>query len=178
MDEKAYVGSDRPKKWAIGRPVVAAVIAVLLITAILGGLYFWHKEPSASVKHLSQTAQEYMQQGDYQKAYDTLKQQENKTGNKAQQLAVYDGLAQAATAQGKITDALHYYDLKHQLDPSTVGQDAYIVGTLYERSNNKQKAIEQFNLALNFYKSQKESVSSQQNIAAVQGELTALEKQP
>jgi tetratricopeptide (TPR) repeat protein len=180
MDEKAYLGAVRPKWWAGRKPVIVIIVMILVAGAV--GFYVWHGKSSTNNKQATQNAQQaakqYMQRGDYQKAYDALKAQNGKAGSKAQQLAIYDGLAAAAASQGKLTDALHYYQLKHQLAPDTAQQDAYAMASLYERANDSKNAIAQFNIAITYYKTLPQTDTVKINIAAAQSEIHALEKQP
>jgi tetratricopeptide (TPR) repeat protein len=180
MDEKVHVGSDRPKKkWSVNKPIIiAAVIVALLIVGACVAWYFLKHRPNKDVSKTTSSAHELMRQGDYQKALDQLKDQAGKTNNKDQQAQIYDGLAAAASSQGKIAEALHYYDLKHQIAPDSVKADAYLMGTLYERSNDNKNAIAQFKIALDYYKTLPQTYTVQMNVQSVQAEIQALEKNP
>jgi tetratricopeptide (TPR) repeat protein len=92
----------------------------------------------------------------------------------AQKAGVYQGQAQASSAQDKLTEALQYYDLKHKADASTVKADAYTVGGIYQRLGQKDKALEQYKIALAYARTQNNQYGS--DVDAIQANIDELEQ--
>ncbi|HLZ14528.1 MAG TPA: hypothetical protein VKQ34_00895, partial [Candidatus Saccharimonadales bacterium] len=111
---------------------------------------------------------------DYNAALTALQCTPSQTHNKAQLIQVYQQLANSAATVGKVKDALHYYDLKHQLDPSSARQDAYIMGQLYEREGNNAKALQQYQVALAYYKAQPNADQMWSQTSEIQGKIDVL----
>jgi tetratricopeptide (TPR) repeat protein len=97
-----------------------------------------------------------------------------KTNYKPQKVMVYNQLAVASASDGKLQDALHYYDLKHRLDSGSARKDSRVMGQLYERLGDKQKAIEQYTIQLSYEKGLPNAAQLQTDIATLQGQINAL----
>ena len=74
----------------------------------------------------------------------------SKATSSGQKARVYQMQAQAANSANKLSDAAHFYELKHQADPSTTDADAYTLGAIYQRLGQKDKAIAQYKIALGY----------------------------
>jgi tetratricopeptide (TPR) repeat protein len=150
------------------------VLASVLITLFL----VLYKQPSATVEQARTTAQQASDAGNYDQALADLQKIEKQATTKAQKIRVYNDLASAAANAGQVGQALHYYELKHELDPGSKGQDAYLLATLYERSGDEPEALAQYQLALEYLKTQPTSPDTDAEIEGLQAILQDLAATP
>lgn len=161
--------------WKTKRALMIVAIAVVIL---VGGIFVYlllKEEPSPSVDQTRQTAAKAEADGDYDQALADLKKVEDKATTKAQKIAVYSDLAAAAANAGDVGEALHYYRLKYQLDPGSRGVDAYLLGTLYERSNNLPEALASYKLAVEYLKTQPSTPETEAEIKGLEAQIAQLE---
>lgn len=140
-------------KWSSkARAIVIAVIALVVLVGV--GVFLKLREISSndSIDTALMSAEEKTNLGDYDQAFQTLKQAEAETKTTEQKLQLLSSLAAAAANAGKISEALGYYAQKHQLDPGSAPGDGYLVGELYERLGDTQNAIAGYELYLGHIK--------------------------
>lgn len=133
-------------KWSTKtRILVGSLVAAVVLLAGVG-LFFALRDDADNkvVTDALTVANEKTMAGDYDQALAGLKQAESQAKDTPQKVQLLTGLAAAAANAGQLSEALEYYDQKHQLDPTAAASDGYLVGELYERLGDTQKAIEQF----------------------------------
>lgn len=152
----------------------------MLVVLIAAGVVFWKHHNSQSMQGkkvddalaASQTA---YNKAEYVNALNLVRGMDAQATSKAQKLRVYQAEAQAANAANRLADAAHFYELKHQLDPGTAPADAYTLGNIYQRLNQKEKALAQYRAALDYAKNSRNQYGS--DAAAIQADIDALEHQ-
>lgn len=154
------------------------VILAAGLTVALAGLLVYQanrSDPSTSLARSQQEADSLTKDGDYQQAYDKLKAAEQQASSQAEKVAIYSDLAAAAANAGKLGEALEYYELRHQLEPSTKGQDAYLVAILYERRDDPASALTYYRFALEYQRSQPASETRDAQVESLQVAIDSLE---
>jgi tetratricopeptide (TPR) repeat protein len=156
MQQKTDQPAGIAAPWLRRRYVILAV-AVLVVIAVIVTVGILLSRGDTKQKTALQTARDKadtaMSVGNYDASLQTLQQAESKAHTKQQKLDLYADLAAAAGSAGKMDQALHYFDLRHQLDAATAKQDAYLMGSYYERTGDTAKAIAQYQIALGYKKS-------------------------
>ncbi|HSX43111.1 MAG TPA: tetratricopeptide repeat protein [Candidatus Saccharimonadales bacterium] len=182
--EQAVIGTGGEGKLPALRPkrtvLVWAVAGVLIIIVAVIALLVWHQKSKptdtddaiAAGLKASQTA---YGQGAYDVALADLNGLEQKATKKSDKIAVYDQLASIYTTQGTLDKAVQYYGLKHTLDPGSAKKDANVLGSIYERMGDNQKAIEQYQLALQYRKSLPNVSGRKMDIDTLQGQIESLQ---
>lgn len=165
----------------LGKRKIAAVagFAVVVVVVVGGGLLVWHlvssrPKPNPDVTAALVSSQAAYDKGSFAVAVQALDGAAAKTNYKPQKAEVYDHLAVASASDGKLREALRYYDLKHQVDSGSIRKDANAMGLLYDRLGNTQKAIDQYTIALNYMKSLPNAVQLHMEIESLQGQIDAL----
>lgn len=133
--------------------VIAAIVLFVGLPIVIGAALIFKDRPSPVVNKAIEQADAATNDGDYAEAYGKLKAAEKDAATKEQKVALYNDLAAAATNVDKLEEAIGYYNLKHQIDPSTAGGDAELLAALYERTGNEAEALAQYKLALAYYES-------------------------
>ena len=178
--DSQVVVSKLPKSFRLTHKQVmigGIVLGVLLVLGAGTFLFLKHRTSTATSKVATalDTANKAMQAGDYKTATADLKAVESQPASKAEKLQLYTMLAGSAMAQDQAGDITMYYQKKHELDPSTAQQDAFDLGTYYDRTGDKDKAIEQYKIALQYLQSQPDT-NTQRNmdLSTVQARLQDL----
>jgi tetratricopeptide (TPR) repeat protein len=156
--------SKRLRKLASMAPI--ALVVIVLLSFIGSRVYQTHKLSST----LKQATTD-MNHNQYSQAVTELQNVSGYARSKQQKLQLYNELTEATASNGDLQQAIHYYTLKHQLDPSSVGADANEMANLYSRINQNQLAIAQYKLAVQYYKSQLVHMTDVHKIAYVNGEI-------
>ncbi len=178
--DKPVVGQLNPvqyKGWFTTRNLG---IAAVFVVALVGGGVHWHNH-AVTTQHTKQVNAAIAQstdaynRGDDVNAINLLGGMAALATSGKQKAQVYQGQAQAALGANKLADALHYYDLKHQADPSTAKPDAYAIGTIYERLGKKDQALAEYKIALAYAKIQHGQTGN--DAAAIQASIDELEQQ-
>ncbi len=157
--------------------ILAAVVVAGLVIGLV--VYFVNRpKNNTTVQSALNSSSDAFSKGDYTGALAALQGATSQNMTKTQKAELYDSMAATAASAGKVEDALHYYDLKHQIDSGSAKADAYSMALLYERLDNKQKAIEQYKIAIAYYKSQNKNFNNSNNdLAAMESRLQELEAQ-
>jgi len=157
----------------------AAAVSGCIVAAAL--LLIWHQKSKptdadnavAAALRASRSAYE---QGAFDVALADLNGIAQQATKKSDKLAVYDQLASIYASKGDNTNAVKYYDLKHQLDPASAKKDANVLGSIYEQMGDKQKAIEQYQIALQYLKSLPNASARKMDINTLQGQIQSLQE--
>ncbi|HUC89578.1 MAG TPA: hypothetical protein VMR45_02150 [Patescibacteria group bacterium] len=159
--------------------IIAGIILIIVGLGIYLVLYFVNRpKNNKTVQSALNNYSDAFSKGDYTGALAALQSATSQSMSNAQKVSLYDSMASAAASSGKLQDALNYYGQKHKLDSSTTKKDAYQMALLYQRLGNKQKAIEQYKIAIAYYKSQKNTASgSNSDLPAMEAQLQSLEAQ-
>jgi len=176
MENPTYSDSNpSPARWFAKRSVWIVVAAVVVVLAGAGVIYeFYQAHQSSKVKSALDAADAASAKGDYQAALNQLSGAVGQASNNGDKVKVYDSLAAAAASKGDVGNAIHYYELKHQLDPSTEKQDAQLLGDLYTRSGQNQQALAQYQIALDWLKTQSQTQQTKNKIQSLQVVIQSL----
>lgn len=163
--------------WPFSRMLIliGVAIAVAVVTWILTTVEQNRDHQVRVVKTAQQTLNESAASGDYQKAYESLKETEGQVTSKSQKIELYNSLAAAASNAGKIGEALHYYNLKYEIDPSQKGQDGYLVGSLYERQNDRERALVSYKAYQAYLEKQPRNEYINQKLAGIKETIASVE---
>jgi tetratricopeptide (TPR) repeat protein len=159
-------------------PLTVTAAAVVTVTLIVGGVVFWQHhsqraKQATQVNDLITQSQVAYNAGDYTNSLNLLHGAAAKaTGNK-QKSQVYQLEAQAAAGVGKYADAVHYYQLKHQVDPGSANADAYTLGSLYQQLGQNDNALAQYKKALVYANAHHNQYTS--DALAIQAAIDSLE---
>lgn len=164
--------SPEQRKWLLGG---AAALAVLIVIVLVVLVVNSGSKENTSVDGARQAAQEATEKGDYAKAFNDLKALEGTTMSKEQQVQLYSDLAAAAANNNKVGEAIGYLERKHELDPETAKADALMLATLYEDVGDGAKALPQYQVALEYAKSQPESEASAGEISVIEDAIARLQ---
>jgi len=178
--DNAVVGqpnSGRSKKWWLAPRNL--VIAVIVVALVIVGVVLWQRhgkdtEQSRRVSAALAQSQKAYNKGEYINALNIAKGVESQAVGKKQQAQLYQLEAQSASGAGKLAEAAKYYESKHKVDAGSIKADALILGTIYERLGQKDKAIAQYKIAIEYAKTQKNQYGS--DAPAIQASIDALEQ--
>lgn len=157
-------------KWSTRTHIVIASAAILIFAAALATFFVIQKDKgdAGAVNQALTLAEEKTIAGDYAQALDALEQAKSQAKDAGQKIQLLNSLAAAAANAGKLSEALNYYEQKHQLDPASTAADGYLVGELYERLGETQKAIEQFERYLEHVKANPPEETGQAMIESIE----------
>lgn len=158
------------------RLIVLFVLIILLIAVTLFFVLRGDKSEENTFDQALTSAGQLTESGDYDQALAALKQAQNDTQGIEQQLRMLSNLAAAAANAGQLVEALGYYAQKHQLDPSSTSADGLLVGELYERLAENQKAIENFEAYLNYITANPTEENAQARIDSVVARIEQLKE--
>lgn len=114
------------------------------------------------------------EKGDYNKALSELQGAPEQAGSKKEKADIYGEMAAAAASAGQVPQAIGYYNKKHEADPGSAKQDAYLLGALYERQGDKAKAIAQYTIAVNYMKTLPKTIGGSMDLQSLEGRLNEL----
>jgi tetratricopeptide (TPR) repeat protein len=169
--------SEETKKKVPSKALVITGIAI--VAALIGVAIFIvtrPEKPSPKVESVVSNAQKAFDKGDYSKSYDQLVAALPQAKTKADKIRLYDQIAVAASSSGKITEAIKYYEMKHRLDAGLVNQDAYFLGTLYDRNGETAKALIEYKRALAYLKQKPQSIQTTSDAEALTAIIAEMEK--
>jgi Tfp pilus assembly protein PilE len=154
---EAVIGQPSSNRGLRGwlNPLTISIAVVVVLAVIVGGVFAYQhfnskSEQGKTVDAAIAASQAAYNKSDYNNALGLMVGMAAKATSSAQKAHVYQMQAQAASSSGKLGDAVTYYNLKHKADPSTVDADAYTLGTLYDRMGQKDNAIAQYKIALQY----------------------------
>lgn len=166
MEHKPIVHTH-PKPPRVGRQakrvmvVCGIVVGIAIIAGIIVSVEKGRNQQKVAIDSAQQIMDSSIESGEYTKSYEQLKAMENKVTGKQQKILLYSYLAAAAANVGKMGEALHYYELKHSLDPASQATDGYLVGVLYERKGEPDKALAAYKQNLTYLQSQPKDAEGQ-----------------
>lgn len=141
------------------RTIVLVIIGIVLLAAAVGLTYYFmnrnddKSQAGTPVEQAVQESSEAFDAGDYQQARQDLEGALSETNDTQEQVQLYSQLSAAAASDGDVQGALDYLAQKHQLAPETEKEDAYIMAQYYEQLDDKAKALQQYEIALNYLQS-------------------------
>lgn len=156
--------------------IAGGVAVVMLIIAGFVGWHYWsaHEAKTAKVDLAIAQSEAAYDKGEFVNALNIVRNMDKQATSNAQKAHVYQLAALAAAGANQLSDAVHYYELRHKVDPSSVPGDANTLADIYARLDNKQKAIEQYKIALQYAKEHKSGYSS--DATAIQAAIDELEQ--
>ena len=186
MDDKVVYYKSLRKKFLTFKVLVTVALLLILIAGAVGGykLYESHqaannaaKKQQAAFNSVLATAQTYANKGNFQAEFITLQDEIGKTKTKTQELTLYGELAPTALNVNEYSQAISYYKIRHELDPSTVQADADTLGQCYLDIGDKADALAQYKIALAYYKAQPQTPTLAANgtIPFIQAQVDNLE---
>lgn len=150
---------------------VAMAIAVVVLVVVLRD-----DKPANSTDDAIKNADAATAEGDYEVAFNMLKQTQAKATTNDEKIKVLNDLAAAAANAGQVDAAIDYYAQKHLIDPNTLPADGLLVGELYERQEKTQKAIEYYQKYLEYLQGQSANEFHDAEIASVTERIRQLEE--
>lgn len=181
MDENTpQFESDRATawwRWFVRRSVLiplAAVIVIAIGVWVGMRLNSHSTDNNAALTESIDKSNDALAKGDYKASYETLKKATPKATTDEEKSKLYNQLAASAASTGNIPEAIKYLEKRHEIDPKSEAQDAYMLGTYYERSGQKAKAIDQYNKAIDYAKSQNTGPNVSSDIQALEQRIQSL----
>jgi tetratricopeptide (TPR) repeat protein len=165
-------------KWSTKTRILVGALVAAIVLLAGSGLFFMLRNDADenSVSTALTLADEKTMAGDYDQALAALKQAESQAKDTEQKIQLLNSLAAAAANAGQLSEALDYYNQKHQLDPASIDSDGYLVGELYERLSDTQKAVEQFELYLDYLKANPPEENGQASIESMEIRIQQLKE--
>lgn len=173
-DKRDFFGWAK-RLWRERRPMAVSLLVLVFGLPIVITLALTKAEKSPAVDSALKQAQADTEKGDYAGAYDRLKSTENQASTKTQKIALYNDLAAAAANAGQPQEAIEYLLKKHQLEPEAAARDAYMLAALYEEAGNEAKALEQYKIALNYYRSLPKDPAADARAESIEAVIADLE---
>lgn len=174
---------DNPK-WRPSKPLVYGVVSIVVVVALAGAFIEYtvaqnntkknDQKLDAAFKTATNARAGNGTASDDVKALSQLNSVSDLAKTNQQKVELYNNLALTYASTGNTQEALHYLQLKHQLDPSTVGADALTEAQLYQQLNDNSKAIAQYKLAISYVNSD-HSMSASQRVMAVENDDGAIQ---
>jgi tetratricopeptide (TPR) repeat protein len=164
------------RKWL--NPVTIGIAIVVVAAVVIGGIALLvHLNASSrqarTVNNAIAASDAAYSKGDYANALSLVRGMEKQATNNKQKADVYQREAQASSSLGSLADAANYYMLKHQADASTTDADAYTLASLYDRLGQKDKALAQYKIALQYAKTHHNQYGS--DASAIQAAIDELQ---
>jgi tetratricopeptide (TPR) repeat protein len=172
MDESNVFVSAAQKRWRPSKRslLVASVILVVIVLGGGTGLYLIHRSDEAKAFN-SALSVASENTNNYAQKVSRLQSVIGDAHTKQQKIELYGQLALAASNAGDTKLAEHYYEVRHELDPSTIGPDAAILASMYQFSGQRQQAIAQYNLSIQYLKTQQSQQKNPREAAYIGGEV-------
>jgi tetratricopeptide (TPR) repeat protein len=181
-DNEPHIGTDDKAtawwRWFARRSILLPIVAILLI-----GLCTWvflqvkggNDKKADNLQSAISAADQAFQTGDYNKQLDSLKSVTDDAKTKTEKVELYRSLAAAAANAGKMDEAVVYLEKKHEIDPSTTKEDAYLIGSYYESIGQNEKAVAQYKIALEYKQSLPKSNRNDADIQSLKARIESLE---
>lgn len=165
-----------PRQWTSKERIVFLLVAITLVLASAVIFMLVRGDTKKSTTNDAMTAADKAtNEGDYDEAFETLKNAEDEAVTNEEKIRLYNDLAAAAANAGKLQDALEYYAKKHALDPDSKKADGYLVGEIYERTDNPQKAIEYYKLFIEYAETLSQEELSGAQVESINARIKDLE---
>lgn len=181
-DNTVHIGTDdRATAWWrwFTRRVVLVPLAALILVGICAWVFLQAKNSSDKKQQQLNTvikdSDAAFQSGDYNQSLKSLKQAADQTKSDSDKAKLYNQLAAASANTGNFTEAVDYMNKKHDIDPNSIGEDAYILGNYYETLGDTKNAIKQYKLSIDYEKSQPKNQRSDANIQSLNVRIQSLE---
>jgi hypothetical protein len=156
MDESNVFVSTAQRRHASKRLLlVAAIVFVVIVILGVAGFLEHRSHQTQNFNAALNTANNEATNGHFSQALAKLQSVEGEAHTKQQKIQLYSLFAAYTASDNQLQTALHYYSLKHQLDSSSVGPDAYQMASIYYQLKQYGQAINQFEIAINYLKVQK-----------------------
>lgn len=149
------------------------------MAVIIAGFVAWHywSARQSQTKHvdlvIAQSEAAY-DKGDFVNALNLVRNMDTQATSKKQKAHVYQAAALAAASANQLSDAVHFFELRHQTDPNTIDADAYTLANIYARMGDNQKAIAQYKIALKYAQEHKSKYIS--DAPAIQANIDELQQ--
>lgn len=179
-DPHVYEPKTPKKRFHLNRKQVlwAATAAAVLILLVVGYVVISTKmrqdDAATKIQRAIDSSNKSIEKGDYKAARNALKAVENITARNSDKAEVYGMLANVALAQDQTGEVIAYYEKKHKLDPSSAKSDALDLATFYQRTGDKKKAVEQYQIAIPYMESQPASLQRNMDLSAAKARLEEL----
>ncbi|HEV2402747.1 MAG TPA: bacterial transcriptional activator domain-containing protein [Candidatus Saccharimonadales bacterium] len=184
MDDSKPVVATTSRWYLIKRPLGIACIIIAIMAIVVVSVYAWnHSEQTKQLNIALQKANSEINNSDQTGApVALLLSVVSDAHTRSQKVTLYDMLATAEANNGAYLTAIHYYTLKHQLDPGTEPADALLLASIYYRAGDMNAAAAQYHLGIQYLQSQlqhttnptlRTNISGQ--IAGAQANLQGLE---
>ena len=162
------------RKQALWAVTAAAVLVFLVVGYLVVSTKMRQDDAATKIQRAIDSSNKSIEKGDYKAARDTLKSVENLNARNSDKAQVYGMLANVALAQDQAGEVIAYYEKKHKLDPSSAKVDALDLATFYQRTGDKKKATEQYNVAIEYLESQPASLQRNMDLSAAKARLEEL----
>lgn len=144
-----WLGKLRQNRWLVG----FVLILVVMLAVVLAILLIGRGKDSPEVEGAINEAREATETGNYESAYNDLKQAENRAASSSQKAELYGELAAAAANLGNTQEAIDYFKKKHELDPDSAPADAFMLATLFHDLGDINQALDNYRQAVEYYRS-------------------------
>lgn len=154
---KPFVSATQLKRWISPKWTLRIVLGFVIVVSIVVAILYVHhrsEQTKAFNAAIQQANAEMTSGGQTAQPVALLLGVLPDAHTKAQKIKLYDALANAEANNGSPRTAIYYYGLKHQLDPASVGPDAYLLAQDYVQTGQAEQAIEQYKLAIRYLQSQ------------------------
>ncbi|HSX34899.1 MAG TPA: hypothetical protein VLF62_04615 [Candidatus Saccharimonadales bacterium] len=156
--------------------IAGGIAAAVLIIVGLVGWHYWsaHKDKASKVDMAIAQSEAAYDKGDFVNALNIVRNMDTQATSKKQKAHVYQAAALAAAGANQLTDAVHFYELRHQVDAGSINGDAYTLANIYQRLGDNQKAIAQYQIALKYAQGHKSQYGS--DATAIQATIDELQQ--
>ncbi|HET8670307.1 MAG TPA: tetratricopeptide repeat protein [Candidatus Saccharimonadales bacterium] len=155
-DNTVHIGTGGSESWWRRLTKRAVLIPFFALLIVGGGLWAvanirsTSEDKGSTIDKVIKASDLAYQTGDYQKSLRQLEQATGSAQTKEEKVVLYSNLAAAAASSGEMKKAIDYLNEKHSIAPETEGQDAYLLGSYYERSEDNAKAVEYYKKAIDY----------------------------
>jgi tetratricopeptide (TPR) repeat protein len=187
-DKKVHVGTGVKVTWwgkILRRSVLIPIITLLVL--VIGTTVFLkvrsdtlaaNREKQAVLQSAFKIAEAAKTDNGYQLAYDALVAAEGSARTKAEKISYYTYLYLAAQNTSRLSESLKYREQIHKLDADKIGPDALLMAQDYEKLGDKEKALEQYKIALAYLRPKADKGEVYLDyIGQIELKITELEKQ-
>jgi tetratricopeptide (TPR) repeat protein len=168
MSEVVVYSSPR---WRPSKSMIYSAAAVILLTVVIVGAVAYSNSQKSTHRLNAALSAAGVASGKNAKATDDAKtlsqlQAVSSLATTNQQKEQLDSqLALSYESNGNPQEALHYLQLKHQIDPGSAGADAVMEAQLYQQVNDNSLAIAEYKVAISSVNSDASMSASQKNMA-------------
>lgn len=172
MDE-SNVFVSATQKWHPSKRLMLVVgVGVVLITGGSTAYFFVHRERQTDQLNAAyKLADMELNEGKFSQAISTLQKVQGDTHTNLQKGELYGLMARSAATIGNVRQAGQYYALEHKYEPSTIGPDAYALANTYQLAGQKQQAVEQYKLSIQYLENRRDSQHNPKMTAYLNAEI-------